>query len=78
MHIGREKLFSKESEGTREILEELLKKQVSIEERGLQILQKNLEGGEFKDATKIEELLNTLVEGNSDTAYKFIRESFKK
>ncbi len=78
LHIGREKLFAEENTETREILEQLLKKQVSIEERGLQILQKNLETTEFKDAGKIEELLNNLAEGNSDTAYKLLRENFKK
>lgn len=74
LHIGREKLFSRESEGTREILEELLKKQVSIEERGLQLLQKNLAENEFKDFRDIEEFLNILINGDYDEAHKFLRQ----
>ncbi|HIK00180.1 TPA: DNA repair exonuclease [archaeon] len=78
LHIGREKLFSKETAGTREILEELLKKQISIEERGVQILQKNLAESDFKDLTKIEEFFNTLIENGTDSAYKFLRGNLKK
>ena len=77
LHIGREKIFSKETGETRDVLEQLLKKQVSIEERGLQLLQKNLGETEFGDFGKIEEFLNILAEGNFEQAHKFLKESLK-
>ncbi len=76
LHIGREKLFSKEAAQTREILEQLLKKQISIDERGLQILQQNLAETNFKDTEVVEQFLNTLIEEGAESAYKFLRTKF--
>lgn len=74
LHIGREKLLSKENTAAKEALEQLLKKQISVEERGLQILQAHLSGSGFESFGNAEEFLNVLAEGGQDAAYKFLKE----
>ena len=74
LHIGREKLLSKDGGEAKDVLEQLLSKHVSVEERGIQILQKNLQASGYDGLDSAEEFFNLLVEGGQDAAYKFLKE----
>ena len=77
LHIGREKLLAKDSSEARDLLEQLLEKQISVEERGIQILQKNLQSSGYELLNSSEEFFNILVEGGQDAANAFLKEKIK-
>ncbi len=70
LRIGRQKLLSYGSVSKKELLKKMRKKQIPVEELGLETLKKHLEDLNYKETNKVDNLLKMFIEKDADEVYK--------
>ncbi|MFO7872781.1 MAG: DNA repair exonuclease [Candidatus Undinarchaeales archaeon] len=70
LRIGRQKLLSYGSVSKKELLKKMRKKQMPVEELGLETLKKHLKDLNYKETDKTEKLLKMFIEKDADEVYK--------
>lgn len=77
LSIGKEKITTRELLENKSFIEEFRKKQLSVDELGLEILKNHLREANYSDIENAEELFNKLVGSDEPIILNFLKEKIK-